>query len=171
MERMVGTVVRGLRTPIIQKGDNLVDIVVDSVIKASNLEGYEIRDRDILAITESIVAISQGNYASIDDIASDVEQKFGENTIGLVFPILSRNRFSLILHGIAKGAKEIVLMLSYPGDEVGNELVDIDTLDQKGVNPWTDVLNEKEFREKFGSTKHHFTGIDYIEYYKEIMEK
>lgn len=171
MERIVGTVVRGLRTPIIQKGDNLVDIVIDSVIKASEIENFEIKDKDILAVTESIVAISQGNYASINDIAKDIEEKFEDKTIGLIFPILSRNRFSLILHGIAKGAKKIVLMLSYPSDEVGNELIDIDKLDEKGINPWTDVLTEKEFRENFGSTKHHFTGIDYVKYYKEIMEK
>lgn len=171
MERMVGTVTRGLRTPIIQKGDNLVDIVVDSVIKASKVEKFEIQNKDILAITESIVAISQGNYASIDNISKDIEDKFGDKTIGLVFPILSRNRFSLILHGIAKGAEKIVLMLSYPSDEVGNELVDIDTLDQKGVNPWTDVLSEKIFKENFGSRKHYFTGIDYIKYYKDIMEE
>lgn len=171
MERIVGTVVRGLRTPIIQKGDNLVDIVIDSVIKASEIENFKIKDKDILAVTESIVAISQGNYASINNIAKDIEEKFEDKTIGLIFPILSRNRFSLILHGIAKGAKKIVLMLSYPSDEVGNELIDIDKLDEKGINPWTDVLTEKEFRENFGSTKHHFTGIDYVKYYKEIMEK
>lgn len=171
MERMVGTVVRGLRTPIIQEGDNLIDIIVDSVLEASEKENFKIQDRDVLAITESIVAIAQGNFASIDNVAKDVENKFDDKTIGVIFPILSRNRFSLILHGIAKGAKKIVLMLSYPSDEVGNELVDLDMLDLKGINPWTDVLNEKEFRENFSSTKHHFTGIDYIEYYKEIMEQ
>lgn len=171
MERVVGTVVRGLRAPIIKEGDNLVDMVVDCVINASNVENYKIQDRDIIAITESIVARAQGNYASIDVIAKDVKRKFGDESIGVVFPILSRNRFAIILRGIAKGAKKIVLMLSYPSDEVGNHLVDMDVLDVKGVNPWTDVLNEKEFREYFGYNKHPFTGVDYIEYYKSIISE
>lgn len=171
MERVVGTVVRGLRAPIIKEGDNIADIVVDCVIKASEVENFKIQDKDIITITESIVARAQGNYADIDDIAKDVKGKFGDETIGIIFPILSRNRFAIILRGIAKGAKKIVLMLSYPSDEVGNHLVDMDVLDVKGVNPWTDVLSEKEFREYFGYNKHPFTGVDYIEYYKSIISE
>lgn len=172
MERVVGTVVRGLRCPIINQGDNIEEIVVDSVLTASEVEGITINDRDIVTITESIVARAQGNYATIDHIAKDVQSKFGDNTIGVIFPILSRNRFAICLRGIAKGAaKKIVLMLSYPSDEVGNHLVDIDTLDEKGVNPWTDVLNEQEFRSHFGYNKHTFTGVDYIDYYKSIVEE
>jgi len=170
LERVVGTVVRGLRGPIINKGDNIEQIVVDTVLNAAEIEGYSIEDRDIVTITESIVARAQGNYATIDAIATDVREKFGEDTIGVTFPILSRNRFANCLRGIARGAKRIVLMLSYPSDEVGNHLVDIDELDVKGVNPWTDVLTEAEFREHFGYKKHTFTGVDYIEYYKEIIE-
>lgn len=171
MERVVGTVSRGLRTPIIKQGDNLVDIVVDRVLNASNVENFKIRNRDVLAITESVVARAQGNYANIDVIGKDIKSKFDDKTIGVIFPILSRNRFGIVLRGIAKGAKKIVLMLSYPSDEVGNELVDIDVLDINGINPWTDVLNEKEFREYFGYTKHPFTGIDYIEYYKSLINE
>ncbi|MGN7386021.1 coenzyme F420-0:L-glutamate ligase [Sporosarcina sp. SAFN-015] len=172
MERVVGTVVRGLRCPIINKGDNIEEIVVDSVLKAAEVEGITINDRDIVTVTESIVARAQGNYATIDHIAKDVQSKFGDSTIGVIFPILSRNRFAICLRGIAKGAaKKIVLMLSYPSDEVGNHLVDIDTLDEKGVNPWTDVLNEEEFRSHFGYNKHTFTGVDYIDYYKSIIEE
>ncbi|MFC5465700.1 coenzyme F420-0:L-glutamate ligase [Lederbergia graminis] len=171
MERMVGTVVRGLRCPIINQGDNIEEIVVDSVLKAAEVEGFEFQDKDIVTITESIVARAQGNYATIDDIAQDVSSKFGEDTIGVIFPILSRNRFAVCLRGIAKGAKKIVLMLSYPSDEVGNHLVDIDLLDEKGVNPWTDVLTESQFREFFGYNKHTFTGVDYIDYYKSIVEE
>ncbi|GEN84765.1 hypothetical protein SLU01_30770 [Sporosarcina luteola] len=172
MERVVGTVVRGLRCPIINKGDNIEEIVVDSVLKAAEVEGLTINDRDIVTVTESIVARAQGNYATIDHIAKDVASKFGDDTIGVIFPILSRNRFAICLRGIAKGAaKKIVLMLSYPSDEVGNHLVDIDTLDEKGVNPWTDVLNEEEFRSHFGYNKHTFTGVDYIDYYKSIIEE
>ncbi|BAQ09353.1 gamma-glutamyl ligase [Bacillus sp. OxB-1] len=170
-ERVVGTVSRGLRCPIINKGDNIEQIVVDSVLKAAEVEGFSFNDRDIVSITESIVARAQGNYATVDDIAQDVQSKFGDDTIGVIFPILSRNRFSICLRGIAKGAKKIVLMLSYPSDEVGNHLVEIDHLDEKGVNPWTDVLTEKEFREHFGYNKHTFTGVDYIEYYKSIAEE
>ena len=150
MERVVGTVVRGLRGPIINKGDDLEQIVVDTVLNAAKVEGFEINDRDIVSVTESIVARAQGNYASIDDIATDIAAKFGDDTIGVIFPILSRNRFSTCLHGIAKGAKKIVLMLSYPADEVGNHLVDLESLDEKGVNPWTDTLSEAEFRQHFG---------------------
>ncbi|MFK2826607.1 coenzyme F420-0:L-glutamate ligase [Bacillus sp. B190/17] len=171
MERVVGTVVRGLRCPIINQGDNIEEIVVDSVLKASEVEGFQINDKDIVTITESIVARAQGNYATIDHIAQDVRSKFGEDTIGVIFPILSRNRFAICLRGIAKGAKKIVLMLSYPSDEVGNHLVDIDSLDEKGVNPWTDVLTEKQFRDHFGYNKHTFTGVDYIDYYKSIVEE
>ncbi|MFS0690908.1 coenzyme F420-0:L-glutamate ligase [Sporosarcina sp. 179-K 8C2 HS] len=172
MERVVGTVVRGLRCPIINKGDNIEEIVVDSVLKASEVEGFTINDRDIVTITESIVARAQDNYATVDHIAKDVKAKFGDSTIGVIFPILSRNRFAICLRGIAKGAaKKIVLMLSYPSDEVGNHLVDIDMLDEKGVNPWTDVLTEEQFRGHFGYNKHTFTGIDYIEYYKSIVEE
>ncbi len=171
MERVVGTVVRGLRCPIINQGDSIEEIVVDSVLKASEVEGFHINDKDIVTITESIVARAQGNYATIDHIAKDVHTKFGDDTIGVIFPILSRNRFAICLRGIAKGAKKIVLMLSYPSDEVGNHLVDIDLLDEKGVNPWTDVLTEKQFRDLFGYNKHTFTGVDYIDYYKSLAEE
>lgn len=170
MERAVGTVVRGLRGPIINEGDNIEKIVVDTVLNAAKVEGITFEDRDIITITESIVARAQGNYVSIDDIAEDIQTKYGDEKIGVIFPILSRNRFSNILRGIAKGAKSIVLMLSYPSDEVGNQLVDIDELDVRGVNPWTDVLTESEFREHFGYKKHEFTGVDYIEYYRSIIE-
>lgn len=171
LERVVGTVVRGLRCPIINEGDQIEQIVVDSVLKAAEVEGFTIHDRDIVSITESIVARAQGNYATIDHIATDIQEKFGDDTIGVIFPILSRNRFGNILRGIAKGSKKIILMLSYPSDEVGNHLVEIDRLDEKGVNPWTDVLTEEEFREHFGYNKHTFTGVDYIEYYKTLMEE
>ncbi|MDH4617801.1 coenzyme F420-0:L-glutamate ligase [Brevibacillus sp. AY1] len=171
MERVVGTVVRGLRCPIINQGDSIEEIVVDSVLKASEVEGFHMNDKDIVTITESIVARAQGNYATIDDIAKDVRSKFGEDTVGVIFPILSRNRFAVVLRGIAKGVKKMVLMLSYPSDEVGNHLVDLDMLDEKGVNPWTDVLTEQQFREHFGYNKHPFTGVDYIDYYKSIVEE
>ena len=170
MERAVGTTVRGLRAPIINKGDNLEDIVVETVINASEAEGFTIDDQDIISLTESIVARAQGNYATVDHIAADVQEKFGDDTVGVIFPILSRNRFSTCLRGIAKGVKKIVLMLSYPADEVGNHLVSIDDLDEKDVNPWTDVLTESEFREYFGFKTHPFTGVDYIDYYKGIVE-
>lgn len=170
MERAVGTVVRGLRGPIINEGDDIEQIVVDTVLNAAEVEGITFEDRDIITITESIVARAQGNYVTIDNIAEDIKEKFGEEKIGVIFPILSRNRFSNILRGIAKGSKSIVLMLSYPSDEVGNQLVDIDELDVRGVNPWTDVLTEVEFREHFGYKKHSFTGVDYIEYYRSIIE-
>ncbi|TCZ79907.1 F420-0--gamma-glutamyl ligase [Paenibacillus albiflavus] len=172
MERVVGTVVRGLRCPIINQGDHIEEIVVDSVLKASAIEGIQIQDKDIVTVTESIVARAQGNYATIDHIAQDVRSKFGEDTIGVIFPILSRNRFAICLRGIAKGAKKkIVLMLSYPSDEVGNHLVNVDELDDKGVNPWTDVLSEQQFRDCFGYKKHTFTGVDYIDYYKSLIEE
>ncbi|WP_434295918.1 coenzyme F420-0:L-glutamate ligase [Clostridium botulinum] len=171
MERVVGTVVRSLRCPIINEGDCIEDIVVDSVLKASEVEGFEINDKDVVTVTESVVARAQGNYATIDQIAKDVKSKFGDDTIGVIFPILSRNRFAICLRGIAKGAKKIVLMLSYPSDEVGNHLVDIDMLDEKGINPWSDVLTEKQFRDCFGEVKHTFTGVDYVEYYKSLIEE
>lgn len=170
MERVVGTVVRGLRGPIINKGDNIEDIVVNTVLNTAKVEGFSIQNRDIVTITESVVARAQGNYATIDDIATDIKSKFGEETIGLTFPILSRNRFANCLKGIAKGTKSVVLMLSYPSDEVGNHLVDIDELDTKGINPWTDVLSEADFRKHFGYNKHRFTGVDYIDYYKSLIE-
>ncbi|SCJ06367.1 F420-0--gamma-glutamyl ligase [uncultured Clostridium sp.] len=172
MERVIGTVVRGLRCPIIKEGDNIEQIVVDSVLKAVETESLTLNDKDIVTVTESIVARAQGNYATIDQIGQDVSSKFGEDTIGVIFPILSRNRFAICLRGIAKGAaKKIVLMLSYPSDEVGNHLVDLDLLDEKGINPWTDVLTEAEFRNLFGYNKHTFTGVDYIEYYKSLIEE
>ena len=171
MERVVGTVVRGLRCPIIKEGDSIENIVVESVLKASETEGFTINDKDIVTVTESVVARAQGNYASIDNIATDVKSKFGDDTIGVIFPILSRNRFAICLRGIAKGAKKIVLMLSYPSDEVGNHLVDLDMLDDKDVNPWTDVLTEQDFRNLFGYNKHPFTGVDYIDYYKSLIQE
>ena len=172
MERVIGTVVRGLRCPIIKEGDNIEEIVVDSVLKAVETENLTLNDKDIVTVTESIVARAQGNYATVDQIGQDVKSKFGDDTIGVIFPILSRNRFAICLRGIAKGAtKKIVLMLSYPSDEVGNHLVDEDLLDEKGVNPWTDVLTESEFRNLFGYNKHTFTGVDYIEYYKSLIEE
>lgn len=171
MERMVGTIVRGLRAPIIKQGDDISAIVVETVLRASQIEGFLLLDKDVVAVTESVVARAQGNYASIDAIAKDIHAKFGDDTIGIVFPILSRNRFAICLRGIAKAAKKIVLMFSYPSDEVGNNLVDINVLDVKDVNPWTDVLTEKEFRDYFGYNKHAFTGVDYIDYYKSIAEE
>lgn len=171
MKRVVGTVARGLRCPIINEGDDIEQIVVDSVLEAAEVEGFELRDRDIVSITESIVARAQGNYATVDDIAVDIANKFGDDTIGVTFPILSRNRFANTLRGIAKGAaKKVVIMLSYPSDEVGNHLISIDQLDEKGINPWTDVLTEEEFRKHFGYQKHTFTGVDYIEYYRSLVE-
>jgi len=169
VERTVGTVTRGVRCPIINQGDSIEQIVVDSVLKASQAEGFAPRDKDIVAITESIVARAQGNYATIDQIAKDITNKFGNDTVGVIFPILSRNRFANCLRGIARGTKKVVLMLSYPSDEVGNHLISLDMLDEKGVNPWTDTLTESEFRELFGYNKHRFTGVDYIEYYKELI--
>ena len=169
-ERLVGTVSRGIRLPIIRQGDNLADIVTESVLKAAASEGFALRDRDVISITESIVARSQGNYCSVDDIAADVKAKLGGETIGVIFPILSRNRFAICLRGIAKGAKKVVLMLSYPSDEVGNHLVSLDQIDEAGVNPFSDVLTLEKYRELFGTTVHEFTGVDYVDYYKELME-
>ena len=169
MERKVGTVSRGVRCPIIREKDDLAKIVVDSVLDAAKSEGFELRDRDVISITESIVARSQGNYASVDAIAADVKNKLGGETIGVIFPILSRNRFAICLKGIAMGAKKVVLMLSYPSDEVGNELVSLDKLDEAGVNPYSDVLTLEKYRELFGENVHEFTGVDYVDYYSNII--
>jgi F420-0:gamma-glutamyl ligase len=171
MGKMTGTVARGLKTPIINEGDQLENILVDCLLQAAKLDNFTIKDRDILSITESIVARAQGNYASTDAIAKDIRAKYGDDTIGLVFPILSRNRFALCLKGIAKGAKELVIQLSYPADEVGNHLFDECLLDEKGVNPWSDVLTEAEYRDHFGYAKHPFTGVDYVEFYKAIAKE
>ena len=170
-ERRVGTISRGIRCPIIREGDDLAVIVADSVLEAAEAEGFELRDRDVISITESIVARAQGNYASVDDIAADVKAKLGGETIGVIFPILSRNRFAICLRGIAKGAKKVVLMLSYPSDEVGNELVSLDKLDEAGVNPYSDVLTLERYRELFGVNKHEFTGVDYVEYYSNLIRE
>ncbi len=171
MERLVGTVSRGIRAPIIREGDDMAQIAVDSVIAAAESEGFALHDRDVVGITEAVVARAQGNYATTEDIASDIRAKFPSGHIGVIFPILSRNRFAICLRGIAKGAKKITLMLSYPSDEVGNHLVSEDELDEKGVNPWTDVLDEAKYRELFGYKKHTFTGVDYVEYYKGLIEE
>ncbi|POP33848.1 F420-0--gamma-glutamyl ligase [Lactonifactor longoviformis] len=171
MERKVGTISRGIRCPIIREGDPLGDIVVKSVLDAGESEGFSLRDRDVIAVTESVVARSQGNYASVEAIAEDVRQKLGGKTIGVIFPILSRNRFAVCLKGIAKGAEKVVLMLSYPSDEVGNELVSLDKLDEAGVNPYSDVLTLEQYRELFGENKHPFTGVDYVAYYSEIIRE
>lgn len=171
MERLVGTVSRGVRAPIIREGDNLVQIVVDSVLAAGQSEGFSFHDRDVVAVTEAVVARAQGNYAHINDIAADVKAKLGGETIGVIFPILSRNRFSVCLKGIARGAKKVVLMLSFPADEVGNHLIDEELLDEKGVNPWSDVLTEAKYRELFGRVLHPFTGVDYIEFYSELIRE
>ena len=171
MERKVGTVSRGIRCPIIREGDDLAQIVVTSVLEAAESEGYGIRDRDVVAVTESVVARAQGNYAGIDAIAKDVKAKLGGETIGVIFPILSRNRFSICLRGIARGAKKIVLMLSYPSDEVGNELVSLDKLDEAKVNPYSDVLTLEKYRELFGANPHPFTGVDYVQYYSELIRE
>ncbi|MGI6751458.1 MAG: coenzyme F420-0:L-glutamate ligase [Anaerovoracaceae bacterium] len=170
MERMVGTVVRGLRAPIIREGDDLEGIVIETAIKAAEAEGYQIQDHDILCITEAVVARAQGNYATIDQMAKDVRNKMGDGTLGVIFPILSRNRFAICLQAIARGAKKVVLMLSYPGDEVGNNLIDLDSLDEKGIDPYRDVLTLKEFEDLFGKSMHAFTGVDYINYYKGLIE-
>ena len=171
MERKVGTVSRGIRCPIIREGDNLCEIAVTSVLEAAESEGFSLRDRDVISLTESIVARAQGNYASVDDIAADVKAKLGGETIGVIFPILSRNRFAICLRGIAKGAKKVVLMLSYPSDEVGNALVTLDQLDEAGVNPYSDVLSLEKYRELFGENKHEFTGVDYVDYYAGIIRE
>lgn len=171
MERRVGTISRGIRGPIIREGDNLVDITVESVLAATESEGFSLRDRDVIALTESIVARAQGNYASVQDIAADVKAKLGGETVGVIFPILSRNRFAINLKGIAMGCKKVVLMLSYPSDEVGNALITYDQLDAAGINPYSDVLTLEKYRELFGENKHEFTGVDYVEYYSNIIKE
>ncbi|MBQ8808210.1 MAG: coenzyme F420-0:L-glutamate ligase [Clostridia bacterium] len=170
-ERKVGTVSRGIRCPIIREGDDLAAIVTESVLEAAQCEGFTLRDRDVISITESIVARAQGNYASVDDIAQDVRAKLGGDTVGVIFPILSRNRFAICLKGIAKAVKKVVLMLSYPSDEVGNELVSLDKIDAAGINPYSDVLTLKQYREYFGENKHEFTGVDYVEYYGNLIKE
>ncbi len=170
MERLVGTVSRGIRGPIIREGDDLVKITVDSVLAAAESENFSVRDRDVIALTESIVARAQGNYATVDDIAADVKAKLGGETVGVIFPILSRNRFAINLKGIARGCKKIVLMLSYPSDEVGNALLTYDQLDDAGINPYSDVLTLAKYRELFGENKHEFTGVDYVQYYSDIIQ-
>ena len=169
MERKIGTVSRGVRCPIIREGDNLVDIVVNSVLEAAESEGFELRNRDVVGLTESIVARAQGNYASVDDIAADVKAKTGGETVGVILPILSRNRFSINLKGIARGCKKVVLMLSYPSDEVGNALLTYDQLDEAGINPYSDVLTLERYREVFGDNVHEFTGVDYVDFYGGIV--
>ncbi|MBR6488147.1 MAG: coenzyme F420-0:L-glutamate ligase, partial [Clostridiales bacterium] len=169
MERNVGTVSRGIRGPIIREGDNIGQIVVDSLLRAAETDGFEVRDRDILCVTESVVARAQGNYAGVDAIAADVKAKLGGETVGVIFPILSRNRFAICLRGIAKGAKKIVLMLSYPSDEVGNALITMDQVDEAGINPYSDVLDLAKYRELFGENKHQFTGVDYVQYYSDLI--
>ncbi len=170
MERMVGTVSRGLRAPIIRQGDDLEKIVIDTLLQTFEAENFEPRDKDVLCLTEAVVARAYGNYATVGQLSADVRAKFNRGTIGVIFPILSRNRFSVCLKGIARGADKIVLMLSYPGDEVGNQLVNLDLLDEKGVNPYSDVLTQEQFESMFGKSKHTFTGMDYVNYYKEIIE-
>ena len=171
MERKVGTISRGIRCPIIRQGDDLAQIVTDSVLEAAESEGFELRDRDVISMTESIVARAQGNYAHIDAIAADVKEKFGGETIGVILPILSRNRFSICLRGIAKGVKKIVLMLSYPTDEVGNDLADMEKLEEAGINPFSDVLTLERYREVFGVHRLQFTGVDYVEYYQQLIRE
>ena len=171
MERKVGTISRGIRCPIIREGDALADIVVNSVLEAAESEGFTLRDRDVVACTESIVARAQGNYANISAIAEDVKTKLGGETIGVIFPILSRNRFAICLRGIAMGAKKVVLMLSYPSDEVGNELVSLDKLDEAGINPYSDILTLEKYRQLFGENKHPFTGVDYVDYYSGLIKE
>ena len=170
-ERRVGTVSRGIRCPIFREGDDLAALVVDSVLAAAESEGFAMRDRDVISITESVVARVQGNYASVDAIAADVRAKLGGETVGVIFPILSRNRFAICLRGIAKGCKKVVLMLSYPSDEVGNELVSLDKVDEAGVNPYSDVLSLERYRELFGYGVHEFTGVDYVAYYSELVRE
>ena len=171
MSRMVGTVSMGIRAPIIRSGDDLVEIVTNSVLEAAREGALTVRDRDVICMTEAIVARAQGNYASVDDIAADVRAKLGGETVGVIFPILSRNRFAICLRGIAKGAKKIVLMLSYPSDEVGNHLIDVDAMDEKGVDPYKDVLTLEQYRALFGYTTHPFTGVDYVDYYSNLIRE
>ena len=170
-ERRIGTVSRGIRCPIIREGDDLAKIVVDSVLEAAASEPFAMRDRDVISVTESVVARSQGNYATVDDIAADVRARLGGGTVGVIFPILSRNRFAICLRGIAKGCRKVVLMLSYPSDEVGNELVSLDKLDAVGINPYCDVLTLERYRELFGINKHEFTGVDYVQYYGDLIRE
>ena len=170
-ERRVGTISRGIRCPIIREGDDLAALVATSVLEAAEYEGFSLRDRDVIALTESIVARAQGNYCSVDDIATDVKTKLGGETVGVIFPILSRNRFAICLRGIARGCKKVVLMLSYPSDEVGNHLVSMDKIDESGVNPYSDVLTLEKYRELFGYEKHEFTGVDYVEYYGDLIRE
>ena len=169
MSRTVGTISRGIRAPIIRNGDDICDVVCTSIFEAAKESGFTIQDRDIIAMTEAVVARAQGNYASVNDIAADVKAKFPEGTVGVIFPILSRNRFSICLKGIARGAKKVIIMLSYPADEVGNHLVSLDLLDEKGVDPYKDVLDVKKYRELFGYEKHRFTGVDYVEFYNDLV--
>ena len=169
-ERRVGTISRGIRCPIIREGDDLASIVTNSVLEAAESEGFSLNDRDVISMTESIVARAQGNYASVQDIATDVKNKLGSDTVGVIFPILSRNRFAICLRGIAMGVKKVILMLSYPSDEVGNELVSLDKIDEAGVNPYSDVLTLKQYRELFGENKHEFTGVDYVQYYMDLVK-
>ena len=171
MSRMVGTVSRGIRTPIIRQGDDLKEIVVDSLLQAAEQDGFSLRDRDVVAMTEAIVARAQGNYASVEDISADVKAKLGGETVGVIFPILSRNRFAICLRGIAGGAKKIVLMLSYPSDEVGNHLIDWDSMDEAGIDPYRDVLDLEKYRALFGYRKHRFTGVDYVDYYAQLIRE
>lgn len=171
MQRLVGTIARGIRAPIVRQGDDVAELVISSVLEAARCEGFALRDRDVVAVTESVVARAQGNYATVDQIAADVRRKFGDEPVGVIFPILSRNRFAMCLKGIARGASRIILQLSYPADEVGNHLVSLDALDNAGVNPWTDVLTEDRYRELFGSPIHPFTGIDYVQYYRDLVQE
>lgn len=170
MARYIGTVSRGIRTPIIKDGDDIVEVVVDSVLRAAKADNIPFRDKDVIAITEAVVARAQGNYASVDDLAADVKSKYPDGTIGLVFPILSRNRFAINLKGIARGAKKLYLQLSYPTDEVGNQLIDYDRFEESGINPWSSVLNEDQYRALFGESLHPYTGVDYVKYYRDIVE-
>ena len=173
MSRLVGTVSRGIRAPIIREGDDISKLVTESVLAAAADPewGFKVRDRDVIAMTEAIVARAQGNYATVDDIAADVKEKLGGETIGVIFPILSRNRFAICLRGIAKGAKKVVLMLSYPADEVGNHLVELDDVELLGIDPYRDVLTLEKYRELFGYKKHRFTGVDYVEYYEKLIRE
>ena len=171
MARNVGTISMGVRCPIIREGDDLVKITVDSVLEAVDSVGFSINDKDVIALTESIVARAQGNYATIEDIALDIKNKFNSDTIGVIFPILSRNRFAICLRGIAKGVKKVILMLSYPSDEVGNALLTYDQLDKQNVNPYSDVLSLEKYRELFGCNKHEFTGVDYVDYYASLIRE
>ncbi|MBO7677745.1 MAG: coenzyme F420-0:L-glutamate ligase, partial [Erysipelotrichaceae bacterium] len=171
MSRYTGTVSRGIRCPIIKQGDDLQKIITDTIIEASEAEGFELHDRDVVSITESIVARAQGNYCTVDDIAKDVREKLGGNDMGVIFPITSRNRFSVLLSGFARGAKKIYLMLSYPSDEVGNAFLTYDELDEKGIDPYNDVLSETKYKELFGDPVHEFTGVNYVDYYRDLINK